>query len=147
MIRLTAIALAGTVLMLSGCGGGGGGGFALNVPSVVDSGRGSVVTVPPQQMAQLSVADFSSLLNANAQGKQLLQVTGAPKCGIVLRYLEYRTIGGQGEATNATAAIMVPDGATLPAPARARRAVCARHQQREKLQPRAMDRCHPARSR
>jgi predicted esterase len=110
MIRLTAIALAGAVLMLSGCGGGGGGGFAVNVPSVVDSGRGSVVTVPPQQTAQLSVTDFTSLLNANAQGKQLMQVTGAPKCGIVLRYLEYRTIGGQGEATNATAAIMVPNG-------------------------------------
>lgn len=110
MIRLTATALAGAVLTLSGCGGGGGGGFAVNVPPVVDSGRGSVVTVPPQQTAQLSVADFSSLLNANASGQALLQVAGAPKCGLVLRYLEYRTVGGQGEATNATAAIMVPNG-------------------------------------
>ena len=109
MTRLPALALAGAVLMLSACGGGGnGGGFS--VGSAFDSGRGSVVTLPPQQTAALSVTDLTTVLNAIAQGKALLQVAGAPKCGMVLRYLEYRTIGGQGEATNATAAIMVPSG-------------------------------------
>ena len=110
MKRLPAIALAGVALWLSGCGGGGDGGFSVNVPGIVDSGRGSVVTVPPERVTKLSAADLTGLLGASAQGVALQQVTGAPKCGIDLRYLEYRTIGGQGEATNATAAVMVPSG-------------------------------------
>ncbi|MBO9516144.1 MAG: prolyl oligopeptidase family serine peptidase [Variovorax sp.] len=116
MTRLTAIALAGAALMMSACGGGGGdgGGFFVNVPVTSQSERGSVVTVPPEQTARLTASDFTSVLNANAQGKALLQVAGEPKCGVELRYLEYRTVGGQGEATNATAAIMVPFGSDPP---------------------------------
>jgi acetyl esterase/lipase len=68
------------------------------------------VTLPPQQTAKLSASDFSTVLNGSAQSQALMQVTGTPRCDIDLRYLEYRTIGGQGEATTATAAIMVPSG-------------------------------------
>ena len=50
------------------------------------------------------------LLQANGPGPRRCRLAGTPKCGVDLRYLEYRTIGGQGEATNATAAIMVPAG-------------------------------------
>lgn len=109
MKRLTAIALAGTVLMLYGCGGGGGGG-GFFLPSTSDTGRGSLVSSPPVQTAKLSTADFTAVLNSTAQGKSLMQVVGTPKCDFEVRYLEYRTIGGQGEATNATAAVMVPSG-------------------------------------
>jgi len=109
MNRLTAIALAGTVLMLSGCGGGGGGG-GFFLPSTADTGRGSVVTSPPAQTAKLSTAEFITVLNSTAQGQSLMQVVGTPKCGFEVRYLEYRTVGGQGEATNATAAVMLPSG-------------------------------------
>lgn len=109
MNRLTAIAFAGTVLMLSGCGGGGGGGgFALT--STPDTGRGSVVTSPPAQTATLSAAQFTTVLNSTVQGQSLMQVAGTPKCAFEVRYLEYRTVGGQGEATNATAAVMLPGG-------------------------------------
>ncbi|WP_431274843.1 alpha/beta hydrolase family protein [Variovorax ureilyticus] len=110
MTRFTAIALAGTVLMLSGCGGGGGGGGGFFLPTTADTGRGSVVTSPPAQTASVSTAQLITVLNSTAQGKSLMQVAGTPKCGFDLRYLEYRTVGGQGEATNATAAIMVPNG-------------------------------------
>lgn len=109
MTRLSALALSGIALLLSGCGGGNDG-FGFNVPAAADSGRGSVVTLPPERVQRIATSDFTTLLGASAQGKALLQVAGSPKCGVDLRYLEYRTVGGQGEATNATAAIMVPFG-------------------------------------
>ena len=109
MTRLPALALSGVALLLSGCGGDNDG-FGFNVPPAVDSGRGSVVTLPPERVQRIATRDFTTLLDTSAQGKALLQVAGSPKCGVDLRYLEYRTVGGQGEATNATAAIMVPFG-------------------------------------
>ncbi|MDL9998979.1 prolyl oligopeptidase family serine peptidase [Variovorax sp. J22P240] len=110
MTRLPALALSGIALLLSGCGGGDHNNFVFNVPSAVDSGRGSVVTFPPERTKQLSLNDFTALLASTPQGTQIQQVTGAAKCGVDIRYLEYRTVGGQGEETNATAAIMVPTG-------------------------------------
>lgn len=109
MNRLPALALTGIAMVLAGCGGGSDG-FVFNAPATVDTGRGSVVTMPPERVQRISSAEFSTLLQSNSQGKALLVVAGSPRCGVDLRYLEYRTIGGQGEATNATAAIMVPSG-------------------------------------
>ncbi|MGE8202165.1 MAG: alpha/beta hydrolase, partial [Variovorax sp.] len=111
-------ALAGaTLLLLAACGGGGGGGgIGIGVgvpPPATDDGRGSVVTNPPEQTAKLTADQFTASLQASDQGKALLQVAGTPKCGIDLRYLEYRTIGAKSEATNATAAIMVPTGSDV----------------------------------
>lgn len=107
-------ALAGVTMLLAACGGGGGGGGGgIGVgfpPPVADTGRGSVVTNPPEQVTRLSVDQFKTLLGADDKGRALLQVAGTPKCGIDTRYLEYRTVGGKGEATTATAAIMVPAG-------------------------------------
>lgn len=113
---LTALAGA-TLLLLAACGGGGGGGgIGVGVgvpPPATDDGRGSVVTNPPEQTAKLTADQFTASLQASDQGKALLQVSGTPKCGIDLRYLEYRTIGAKSEATNATAAIMVPTGSDV----------------------------------
>jgi acetyl esterase/lipase len=110
-------ALAGAALLLAACGGGGGGGGGgIGIgfpPPASDTGRGSVVTTPPEQASKLSADQFKSLLEADASGRALLQVTGTPKCGIETRYLEYRTIGGKNEATNATAAVMVPTGSDV----------------------------------
>ena len=109
MNRLPALALSGVALMiLAGCGGGGNDGVAVGLPA--DTGRGSVVTQPPERVQRLTTDQFTSLLQVTAQGRSLQTIAGTPKCGVDLRYLEYRTIGGQGEATNATAAIMVPAG-------------------------------------
>jgi pimeloyl-ACP methyl ester carboxylesterase len=109
MNRLPALALSGVALLiLSGCGGGGNDGFAFPLPA--DTGRGSVVTQPPERVQRLTADQFTTVLQATAQGRSLQTIAGTPKCGVDLRYLEYRTIGGQGEATNATAAIMVPAG-------------------------------------
>jgi hypothetical protein len=109
-------ALASVSLLLAACGGGGGGGIGINAglpPPAGDTGRGSVVTDPPEQTAKLSADQFRSNLQASDQGRALLQVAGTPRCGVEVRYLEYRTVGGKGEATNATAAIMLPAGADI----------------------------------
>lgn len=109
-------ALAGTTVLLAACGGGGGGGgggIGVGLPPVADTGRGSVVTNPPEQTGKLTADQFNASLQATAQGRTLLQIAGTPKCGVDLRALEYRTIGGKNEATNATAAIMVPTGSDV----------------------------------
>jgi hypothetical protein len=108
-------ALSGAALLLAACGGGGddGVGFSFGPPPSGgggDTGRGSVVTTPPTLVAQLSADQIKASLQASDSGKALLQVAGTPKCGIDTRSLEYRTIGAKNEATNATAAIMVPTG-------------------------------------
>lgn len=74
-----------------------------------DNSRGSVVG-SVAQVTHLTAEQFKSSLQANAEGQSLLQVAGSPKCGIATHYLEYNTVGGKGEATNATAAILVPTG-------------------------------------
>jgi len=111
-ISALALALASAALLLAGCGGDGGGigGFMPPSSGGDGMGRGSVVGDPPALVAKLSADQIKASLQASDSGKALLQVTGLPKCGIDTRYLEYRTIGARNEATNATAAIMVPSG-------------------------------------
>ncbi len=104
------LALAGATLMLAACGGGGsdgGGGIAVGTGG---NGRGSLVTNPPERVVKLSADELHLLLRASDTGRALEQVSGTPKCGIDLRAMEYRTVGGQGEDTNATGAVMVPTG-------------------------------------
>jgi len=102
------VSLAAAVL--SACGGSND---VASGPAVDSSNtaRGSIVANPPPMLASFaSAADFTAALNASATGRGLLAIAGAPKCGINFHYMEYNTIGGQNEATNATGGIMVPTG-------------------------------------
>jgi alpha-beta hydrolase superfamily lysophospholipase len=97
--------------VLTACGGGN------DVPAGpvigVDQAtvRGSIVANPPPQLASFATAaDFKAALSASATGRGLLAVAGEPKCGINFHYMEYNTVGGQNEPTNATGGIMVPTG-------------------------------------
>ncbi len=111
---LRALACAAAIAaLLAGCGGGGdggGGGGGIVVPPVDDTGRGSLVANPPPRTTNFSAEQFKAVLDATAAGKGLAQVAGTPKCGIDVRYMEYRTVGAKGEATNATGALMLPTG-------------------------------------
>jgi hypothetical protein len=103
----TALAVGG---LLAACGGGGSdpGGT-----TVTDSSGdpGSLVYNPPLQVTALTAAQFTERLEAGGTaGQTLLAVAGAPKCGVSFRYIEYGTVGGAGERTNATGALMVPTG-------------------------------------
>ncbi|MFM0168436.1 alpha/beta hydrolase family protein [Paraburkholderia sediminicola] len=58
----------------------------------------------------LSAAAFSKLLASSAGGRRLAQIAGAPACDIEIVSFRYRTIGGAGEPTNASGALMIPSG-------------------------------------
>jgi len=72
--------------------------------------RGSLVENPPLRIASLDAADFQAQLGASSAGAQLLQLTGAPACGVDFYYLKFWTVGGAGEATESSGAMMVPTG-------------------------------------
>ncbi len=95
--------------VLTACSGGGD---VATGPSIdLTNGRGTLVANPPAVLASFpAAADFAAALSASSSGRNLLAVAGAPKCGITFHYMEYNTVGGQNEATNATGGIMVPTG-------------------------------------
>jgi hypothetical protein len=105
------ILLAGA---LAACGGGG------NDGPVIDNSlaRGSLFANPPNLVpvpqadgtAARSLAPdvFARMLDASQPGTT--QVIGVPRCAITTYYMKYGTVGGAGEATDATGAIMVPSG-------------------------------------
>jgi Secretory lipase len=104
-LGLAALAAA----VLTACGGGGD---VATGPAVdLGTARGSLVANPPVVLASFpTAADFNAALSASASGRSLLAVAGTPKCGINFHYMEYNTVGGANEATNATGGIMVPTG-------------------------------------
>jgi len=65
---------------------------------------------PPAAIYSLTAASFTTSLNAKASGQSLLQLTGAPVCGVDILYIKYGTVGGAGEKTDASGALMLPTG-------------------------------------
>src|SRR5204863_2721225 len=95
--------------VLAACGGGGGG--TDTVPPVLTSTRGQLIQSPPSTVVSLSAPFLASLLQSNgAAGQGLLQLAGAPVCGVEVRYMQFRTVGGKGEPATASGALMVPTG-------------------------------------
>jgi dienelactone hydrolase len=89
-----------TSIMLASCGGGSDS----TVP------RGSLVTNPPRVLAEVSSSDLATA------AADVISVTGAPICGVKVHYMQYGTVGGAGEPTTASAALMLPTGCTGPFP-------------------------------
>jgi hypothetical protein len=97
-------------LLLSACGGGGGG-------SATDGGaggptvpaRGTLLDSPPALLSTLTASTLLTELNA-ATNLTLLSLSGAPVCDVLMYDVRYETVGGAGEATTASAALMVPTG-------------------------------------
>lgn len=95
--------------VLTACSGGGD--VATGPAIDLTTARGTLVANPPVVLASFpTAADFNAALSASASGRSLLALAGTPKCGINFHYMEYNTVGGVGEATNATGGIMVPTG-------------------------------------
>jgi hypothetical protein len=69
-----------------------------------------LIQSPPATIYSLTAAGFTSSLNAKPSGQSLLQLTGAPACGVDIQYIKYGTVGGAGEKTDASGALMVPTG-------------------------------------
>ena len=101
-------AAIGASILVAACGGGGGGG-PLGTQNAAP-GRGDLVQSPPPRITSLSAADLKASLSASTSGQGLLQVAGNPTCGVDVQYIQYGTVGGAGEATTASGALMVPTG-------------------------------------
>jgi hypothetical protein len=104
------LACALTLLALAACGGGSGGGGPGGPggppPTPV---HGTLLQDPPHFVALVSAPDL--LLNLGATSVQALAVLAvAPVCDVAIFHLEYETLGGAGEATTASGALMVPVG-------------------------------------
>ena len=106
-------AAMGAALVLAACGGGDGDPAGTQN---ANPGRGELMQSPPFRVIALSAADLTGKLAASgASGQTLLQLaTGSPSgtlpCGVDVHYIRYGTVGGKGEATQATAALMIPTG-------------------------------------
>ncbi|ACD18509.1 alpha/beta hydrolase family protein [Paraburkholderia phytofirmans] len=61
---------------------------------------------------KLSATEFAKLLASSAGGRQLVRIAGAPACGVEIVSFRYRTIGGAGEPTQASGALMIPSGSS-----------------------------------
>ncbi len=105
MIALGWAALAAAAL--TACGGGSPG-ASVNSSTT----PGTLIESPPIRLASLNKADLTAELSASAQGQQLLALAGAPTCGVDFHYFHYQTVGGKGEQTTASGAIMAPTGGT-----------------------------------
>lgn len=106
-------AALGASILLAACGGGGGGGNA-GITNA-NPGRGELMQSPPIRTTSLSAADFTAELQASTNGLGALQLsTGSTTtplpCGVDIQYIKYGTVGGHGESTTASGALMVPTG-------------------------------------
>ena len=95
-----------TLLALSACGSDGT--TSTTSPSTA---RGTLAEDPPLRIASLDAADFNSQLTANPSAQQLLLLAGTPTCGVDFYDLKFWTVGGAGESTESSGALMVPTGA------------------------------------
>ena len=89
-----------------------GGDDSPNSVGVVDNSpaRGALVQNPPPRTAFFTAADLAAKLGASASGRALLAIAGTPKCGVDVQYIKYGTVGGAGESTDASGALMTPSG-------------------------------------
>ena len=73
--------------------------------------HGTLADSPPLRVASADAATFQAQLGASTTGAQLLQLAGAPTCGVDFYYIKYWTTGAANETTQSSGALMVPTGA------------------------------------
>ncbi|MGA9026598.1 MAG: prolyl oligopeptidase family serine peptidase [Steroidobacteraceae bacterium] len=95
--------------LLGACGGQS----STTGTAAASTAHGTLAESPPFRIASLSAAAFGAELSANATSAGLLQITGAPICGVDFYYLKFWTQGGAAvpEVTESSGALMVPTGA------------------------------------
>jgi alpha/beta superfamily hydrolase len=94
-------------VLLAACSGGGGksdSGAGAAAPA-----RGTLLQSAPELLSTLTAPNLLLELNL-AANQQLFSLSGAPVCDILMYDIEYETVGGAGESTTASAALLVPTG-------------------------------------
>jgi hypothetical protein len=73
--------------------------------------HGTLALNPPFRIASVNAATLAAQLGSTSAGAQLLELAGTPKCGVDFYYITFWTLGGAGETTKSSGALMVPTGA------------------------------------
>lgn len=94
-------------VLLSACRGGHDNGSSPTTPAPPTRGQ---LLGTPTMTGTFSPSDLLSDLTGDPLGKLLLQLTFSPTCTVNVYHFEYETVGGAGESTKASAALMVPSG-------------------------------------
>ncbi|PRC94817.1 alpha/beta hydrolase family protein [Solimicrobium silvestre] len=106
MQKLTGLVLVSTFI-LTACGGSDSNSSSTAGGVGISDARGTLQQNPPP----LTVSMSTSAITANPSWQQNVTIFGsAPICGVDIHYLKFGTVGGAGEATNATGALMLPTG-------------------------------------
>ena len=121
--KILGTALA-SALLVAACGGGGDSVLLTGVAPL--PAKGTLAANSPVPILAFTAAGFSARLDSSASGQGLKLIAGTPKCGVDVRYIQYGTVGGKGEATDASGALMLPTG-TDPACTGARPIVLYAH--------------------
>lgn len=72
--------------------------------------RGQLLQSPPTMVGTYSVSDLLSKLSDGWLTQEVLKLTFQPACSVTVYHLQYGTVGGAGEPTTASAALMIPTG-------------------------------------
>jgi hypothetical protein len=100
------IGVATAIALLAACGAS-----TQTSTTSTATARGTLSVDPPLRVASLDATTFAADIGATATGLQLLTLTGAPTCGVDFYYVKFWTVGGAGEVTESSGALMVPTGA------------------------------------
>ncbi len=120
---------------LAACGGGGAGGNGASGPTPsAPPARGTLLQTPPELLSTFTISALLTELELPVN-PLLLSVSSAPLCDIVFYHIQYATVGGTGEATTASAVLMIPTGLGANCSGdRPDRFVRSRHHHRSRLQ-------------
>jgi hypothetical protein len=95
MITLrTALIACSAAAFLTACGSD-----STTATSATSTARGTLQETPPLRIASVDAPTLKAQLGATASGAQLLQLTGAPSCGVDFYDIAFWTVGSAGETT------------------------------------------------
>ena len=72
--------------------------------------RGTLLENPPPKLGSYTPSDLISSVTEGYISQWVLQHTFSPNCSVDVYQLKYQTVGGQGEPTTASGALMIPTG-------------------------------------
>jgi hypothetical protein len=72
--------------------------------------RGTLLQNPPQKLGSYAPSDLISSVTDGYISQWVLEHAFSPNCSVDVYQLKYQTVGGQGEPTTASGALMIPVG-------------------------------------
>ena len=108
-MRLTPPCLVAAITLLSACNIGTNDSPGSSSPTSTPQ-RGQLLSNPPTATATYSTTDILTLMAGNSTAAQFLKLSFSAICTVTVYHIEYYTLGGKGESTQASGALMIPSG-------------------------------------